>query len=55
MDGVILKFNDNKFWYVQADGPFEDWLLAHSENFDVKILIQSQGFYKFKVLLQLIL
>ena len=37
MDGVIFKFSDNKFWYVQADGPFEDWLLAHSENFDVKI------------------
>ena len=49
MDGVIFKFNDNKFWYVQADGPFEDWLLAHSENFDVKIsdpksrVLQIQG------------
>ena len=49
MDGVIFKFNENKFWYVQADGPFEDWLLAHSKGFDVKILdpksrvIQIQG------------
>ena len=49
MDGVIFKFNKNKFWYVQADGPFEDWLLAHSKGFDVKILdpksrvIQIQG------------
>jgi aminomethyltransferase len=49
MDGVIFKFNENKFWYVQADGPFEDWLLAHSAGFDVKILdpksrvIQIQG------------
>ena len=49
MDGVIFKFSENKFWYVQADGPFEDWLLAHSKGFDVKILdpksrvIQIQG------------
>ncbi len=49
MDGVIFKFNDNKFWYVQADGPFEDWLLAHSGGFDVKIsdpksrVLQIQG------------
>ena len=49
MDGVIFKFNENKFWYVQADGPFEDWLLAHSGGFDVKIsdpksrVLQIQG------------
>ena len=49
MDGIIFKFSENKFWYVQADGPFEDWLLAHSKGFDVKILdpksrvIQIQG------------
>ena len=49
MDGVIFKFNKNKFWYVQADGPFEDWLLAHSGGFNVKIsdpksrVLQIQG------------
>ena len=49
MDGVIFKFNQNKFWYVQADGPFEDWLLAHSGGFNVKIsdpksrVLQIQG------------
>tara|TARA_Y100001936_G_scaffold48196_1_gene46889 strand:- start:460 stop:1635 length:1176 start_codon:yes stop_codon:yes gene_type:complete len=49
MDGVIFKFNDNKFWYVQADGPFEDWLLAHTSNYKVKIsdpksrVLQIQG------------
>ena len=49
MDGVIFKFSENKFWYVQADGPFEDWLLAHSSNFNVKIsdpksrVLQIQG------------
>lgn len=49
MDGVLFKFNENKFWYVQADGPFEEWLLAHTSNFDVKIsdpksrVLQIQG------------
>ncbi len=49
MDGVIFKFNETKFWYVQADGPFEDWLLAHSSNFNIKIsdpksrVLQIQG------------
>ena len=48
-DPLILKFNENKFWYVQADGPFEEWLLAHTSNFDVKIsdpksrVLQIQG------------
>ena len=49
MDGVLFKFEENKFWYVQADGPFEEWLLAHSAGFDVKIsdpksrVLQIQG------------
>ena len=49
MDGVIFRFSENKFWYVQADGPFEDWLLAHSGGFDIKIsdprsrVLQIQG------------
>ena len=49
MDGVIFKFNDNKYWYVQADGPFEDWLMAHSSNYNIKItdpksrVLQIQG------------
>ena len=49
MDGVIFKFNDNKYWYVQADGPFEDWLIAHSSNYNIKItdpksrVLQIQG------------
>ena len=49
MDGVLFKFSENKFWYVQADGPFEDWLLAHTSNYNVKIsdpksrVLQIQG------------
>ena len=49
MDGVVFKFSSNKYWYVQADGDFETWLLAHTEGFDVKIkdpksrVLQIQG------------
>ena len=56
MDGVIFKFNEEKFWYVQADGPFEDWLLAHSANFNVKIsdpksrVLQIQGPKSFEIM-----
>ena len=49
MDGVIFKLGPDRFWYVQADGPFETWLLAHSGGFDVTIsdpksrVLQIQG------------
>ena len=49
MDGVVFKFSNNKYWYVQADGDFETWLLAHTEGFDVSIkdpksrVLQIQG------------
>jgi len=49
MDGVLFRLEDERFWYVQADGAFETWLTAHSGGFDVTIsdpqsrVIQIQG------------
>lgn len=49
MDGVVFKLDDSRFWYVQADGPFESWLMANSSGFDVTIsdprsrVLQIQG------------
>jgi len=49
MDGVVFKLDNDRFWYVQADGPFETWLMAHSDGFDIKItdphsrVLQIQG------------
>ena len=49
MDGVIFKLSENRFWYVQSDGPFETWLLAHSGGYQVTIsdpksrVLQLQG------------
>ena len=49
MDGVLFKLGDERYWYVQADGDFETWLLAHTDGFQVNIkdpgsrVIQIQG------------
>ena len=49
MDGVLFKIEENRFRYVQADGPFETWLISHSAGFNVSIsdpkcrVLQVQG------------
>lgn len=49
MDGILFKLGDNRYWYVQADGALETWLIAHSGGYDVTIsdpnsrVIQIQG------------
>lgn len=56
MDGVIFKIAKDRFWYVQADGPFETWLMAHSGGFNVKIsdpnsrVLQIQGPASFDIM-----
>jgi glycine cleavage system aminomethyltransferase T len=56
MDGVMFKLAENRFWYVQADGPFEEWLVAHSGGFDVTIsdphsrVLQIQGPASFDIM-----
>ena len=49
MDGILFKLAPNRYWYVQADGAFEEWLIAHKAGFDVRIsdphsrVLQIQG------------
>ncbi len=49
MDGIVFRLAEDRFWYVQADGPLEAWFLAHSEGFDITLtdpksrVIQIQG------------
>ena len=49
MDGVMFRLGENRFWYVQADGPMEAWLMAHCGDYDVTIsdprsrVLQIQG------------
>lgn len=37
MDGVLMRFDSNRFWYVQGDGEFYSWLRAQAAGFDVEI------------------
>jgi len=49
MDGILFKLGPDRYWYVQADGALETWLIAHSGGCDVTIsdpgsrAIQIQG------------
>lgn len=49
MDGVVFKLAEDRYWYVQADGPFETWLMAHAGGFNITIsdpkshVLQIQG------------
>ena len=49
MDGVIMRLAPDRFWYVQANGEFVPWLLAHSAGLNVTIgdpdswVLQIQG------------
>lgn len=49
MDGVVMRLSEDRFWYVQANGAFLPWLLAHSAGLDVSVrdpqswVLQVQG------------
>ncbi len=49
MDGVLFRLGGDRFWYVQADGALETWLIAHSGGYEITItdpqsrVIQIQG------------
>lgn len=49
MDGVVIRFAADRFWYVLADGDFVGWLEAHAEGLDVSVgdpgswVLQIQG------------
>ncbi len=37
VDGILLRLEQDKFWYAQADGDFYSWARAHASGLDVKI------------------
>lgn len=49
MDGVLIRWDDERFWYVLADGDFLGWMKAQTSGFDVTIadpgcwVLQVQG------------
>ena len=56
MDGILFKLAQNRFWYVQPDGALEEWLIAHSDDFEVNIsdpasrVLQIQGPNSMKIM-----
>ncbi len=49
MDGVLIRLAEDHFWYVEANGAFEEWLLALSIGMKVTVsdprsrVLQVQG------------
>jgi len=38
VDGVFARLEENRYWYVQADGDFINWARAHAKDMDVQII-----------------
>ncbi|WP_338548751.1 aminomethyltransferase family protein [Roseovarius phycicola] len=38
VDGVFARLEENRYWYVQADGDFINWARAHANGMDVEII-----------------
>jgi aminomethyltransferase len=49
MDGVLIRLSEDEYWYVQANGEMDNWLVAHGYGLDVEIsnpkswVLQIQG------------
>ena len=56
MDGVVIRWAEDRFWYVLADGDFLGWMGAHATGFDVEVhdpdvwVLQVQGPLSLQVL-----
>ena len=37
-DGLLLRIDDDRYWFAQADGEMFSWYNAHSDGLDVEIL-----------------
>ena len=49
MDGLVIRLAEDHFWYVEANGSFENWLNLLSDGLDVVVrdprsrVLQIQG------------
>ena len=56
VDGILLRLEEQRFWYAQADGDFYSWARAHAMGMEVKIsdpdvfVSQVQGPNSLKIL-----
>jgi aminomethyltransferase len=56
MDGVVIRWSEDRFWYVLADGDFLGWMRAQAGGLDVEVqdphvwVLQIQGPLSLEVL-----
>jgi aminomethyltransferase len=56
MDGVVIRWSEDRFWYVLADGDFLGWMRAQAGGLDVEVqdphvwVLQIQGPHSLEVL-----
>ena len=49
MDGVVMRLDHDRYWYVKANGEFMSWLKAHAAGLEVEVsdpdsrVLQIQG------------
>ena len=49
MDGILFRLSTEKFWFIQPDGDFKTWVLAHRKNAKISVsdpnsrVLQLQG------------
>lgn len=59
MDGVLIRWASDRFWYVLADGDFLGWMRAQASGYDVRItdpgswVLQVQGPRALEILAEL--
>ncbi|MEM7122983.1 MAG: aminomethyltransferase family protein [Pseudomonadota bacterium] len=37
VDGILMRLEADRFWYVQADGDIHSWFIAHAQGLDVEV------------------
>ena len=37
VDGILMRIESDRFWYVQAEGGIYSWLIAHAQGLEVQI------------------
>jgi aminomethyltransferase len=37
VDGILIRLDDERYWYVQADGDIVGWMRAHALELDVEV------------------
>ncbi len=48
VDGILLRLEQHKFWYAQADGDFYSWARAHASGMMLRLVTRMYLFHRCK-------